>query len=265
MSEAQKLRRVELPLAMPMIVAGIRTSAVWIVGTATLSTPVGAKSLGNFIFSGLQTRNYDAVAVGCVAAAGLAMLLDQLIRLLETGAVTRSRARLAAGGVPLALLYAIAAAGFASDALGPDRPVTIGSKTFTEQYILSELLAERIRRETGLPTEALQSLGSTVAFDTRKRQHLHNRLNRHLKRRHHAVDLRDLLRDGGQAAVWVRCCFGRRGHSQSLLPTPVMINGNPARDAVADEPLESSQRSSAIRLSAATCISSTTLPSGSRP
>src|SRR5262245_37097154 len=42
MTDAQRLRRVELPLAMPVIVAGVRTSAVWVVGTATLSTPVGA-------------------------------------------------------------------------------------------------------------------------------------------------------------------------------------------------------------------------------
>ena len=54
---------------MPVIVAGIRTATVWTVGVATLSTPVGATSLGNYIFSGLQTRNSTAVLVGCVAAA----------------------------------------------------------------------------------------------------------------------------------------------------------------------------------------------------
>jgi osmoprotectant transport system permease protein len=69
MTPRQQLLRVELPLAAPVIVAGIRTSAIWVVGTATLSTPVGATSLGNFIFSGLQTRNHTAVLVGCAAAA----------------------------------------------------------------------------------------------------------------------------------------------------------------------------------------------------
>ena len=68
MTEAQQLRRVELPLALPVIIAGLRTATVWTVGIATLSTPVGATSLGNYIFSGLQTRNYAAVLVGCVAA-----------------------------------------------------------------------------------------------------------------------------------------------------------------------------------------------------
>ena len=65
----QELLRVDLPLAMPVIIAGIRTATVWLVGMTTLSTPIGATSLGNYLFSGLQTRNYSAVHVGCVAAA----------------------------------------------------------------------------------------------------------------------------------------------------------------------------------------------------
>ena len=60
---------VELPLALPVIMAGIRTSAVWVIGTATLSTPVGQTSLGNYIFTGLQTQNWVFVLFGCVAAA----------------------------------------------------------------------------------------------------------------------------------------------------------------------------------------------------
>ena len=47
MSGRQRLVLVELPLALPVIVAGLRTATVWVVGTATLSTPVGATSLGN--------------------------------------------------------------------------------------------------------------------------------------------------------------------------------------------------------------------------
>jgi osmoprotectant transport system permease protein len=166
MSPRQRLARVELPLAAPVIVAGIRTSAVWVVGTATLSTPVGAKSLGNFIFSGLQTRNYTAVLVGCVSAAALAMLLDGCIRLLESGARSRNKNPIRAAVAALLALYAVALFGYASELSGSTRrPIAIGSKTFTEQYILSELIAQRIVRETGHPTSAVQSLGSTVAFD----------------------------------------------------------------------------------------------------
>ncbi len=92
MTPRQQLLRVELPLAMPVIIAGVRTSTVWTVGVATLSTPVGATSLGNYIFSGLQTRNFDAVFVGCVAAAALALALDGFVRLLARGISRRRRA-----------------------------------------------------------------------------------------------------------------------------------------------------------------------------
>ena len=166
MTEWQKLRRVELPLALPVMVAGLRTSSVWVVGTATLSTPVGATSLGNYIFSGLQTRNLAAVLVGCIAAAGLALLLDQLIRLLEVGARTRRRLPLALSGAVLPGLYLYSAGAFAWERARDAGPqVVIGSKTFTEQYILSEFLAGWIERDTGLPSRAVQSLGSTVLFD----------------------------------------------------------------------------------------------------
>ncbi|HTN91614.1 MAG TPA: glycine betaine ABC transporter substrate-binding protein [Sorangium sp.] len=166
MTPGQRLRRVELPLAMPVIVAGVRTATVWTVGTATLSTPIGAESLGNYIFSGLQTRNTTAVLVGCAAAAALALVLDGTVRALEIGLRQRRRGLVAAAIGAFALLYAVAAAGFARGALGGGaRKIAIGSKTFTEQYILSRILAGKMQRDTGLPTEAVESLGSTVAFD----------------------------------------------------------------------------------------------------
>jgi ABC-type proline/glycine betaine transport system permease subunit len=54
----QLLRDIELPLALPVIMAGIRTAAVWVIGTATLATPIGQTSLGNYIFTGLQTQKW---------------------------------------------------------------------------------------------------------------------------------------------------------------------------------------------------------------
>jgi osmoprotectant transport system permease protein len=164
MTPRQELLRVEIPLALPVIVAGVRTAAVWIVGMATLSTPVGATSLGNFIFSGLQTRNSSAVLVGCAAAAALALLLDGLIRLLEAGVRHRSRVRVAAACAALGLLALPSLLGRTAPAAGR-RPVLVGAKTFTEQYVLAEVLAERIRRASGLPVRVIESLGSTVAFD----------------------------------------------------------------------------------------------------
>ncbi|MGE4649829.1 MAG: ABC transporter permease/substrate-binding protein [Myxococcota bacterium] len=166
MTQRQRLWRVELPLALPILVAGIRTAAVWTVGMATLSTPVGATSLGNFIFSGLQTRNDDAILVGCVAAAALALLLDQLIQLVEAGTRRRSRARVWGGLVPLLALY-LYAAGSALAAARDDAPapVVIGAKAFTEQYVLADIVAGRIAETSHAATRIVSSLGSTVAFD----------------------------------------------------------------------------------------------------
>jgi len=163
MTPGQRLRMVELPLALPVILAGLRTATVWSVGMATLATPVGAPSLGNYIFSGLQTRNYAAILVGCVAAAFLALGLDGLLRLLGTGYSKRRPALVVTGGAIFVALGIASVAGLAP--AGAARPLRIGAKTFTEQYVLAELLARQIHRKTGAPVEVLASLGSTVAFD----------------------------------------------------------------------------------------------------
>src|SRR5262249_50291071 len=142
---------VELPLATPVIMAGGRTSAVWTVGMATLSTPIGATSLGNYIFSGLQTRNLHAVLIGCVASATLAFSLDSLLRLVALGLEQRRRGLLAFALTGLALLCLYAGVAFGGEVLKSRRPhVLVGAKTFTEQYILSELLAAQVERKTGI-------------------------------------------------------------------------------------------------------------------
>ena len=102
MTQRQSLFMVELPLALPVIMAGIRTAAVWVIGTATLSTPIGQTSLGNYIFTGLQTQNWVFVLFGCVAAAVLALAVDQLLALMESGLGAQNRRRVAAGALGLA-------------------------------------------------------------------------------------------------------------------------------------------------------------------
>src|SRR5262245_38671616 len=98
------LRDIELPLALPVIMAGIRTSAVWVIGTATLATPIGQTSLGNYMFPGLQTQNWVFVIFGCVAAALLALAVDQLLALVQAGVTRRSTSRTLSGGLGLAAL-----------------------------------------------------------------------------------------------------------------------------------------------------------------
>jgi osmoprotectant transport system permease protein len=167
----QRLSWVELPLALPVIAAGIRTATVWTVGMATLSTPVGAPSLGNYIFAGLQTRNTDAVLVGCLAAAGLALVLDALLREVVVGLSRRKRARAGLGLAGLVVLGGWAfAAGLGGG--GGEKPVRVGAKTFTEQYVLAEILAGHLTAQTGRPATVLASLGSTVAFDALRRDEI---------------------------------------------------------------------------------------------
>ena len=166
MTPWQQLVRVELPLAMPIIIAGIRTATIWTVGIATLSTPVGATSLGNYIFTGLQTRNQNAIMVGCIAAAVLALTLDGLVRLLAVGWERRHRGILGVALGVLALLYLYTGGTLGRELMqARHERILVGAKTFTEQYILSEVLAGQMMHETGTPAEVAQSLGSTVAFD----------------------------------------------------------------------------------------------------
>src|ERR1700760_1720963 len=98
MTPRQSLFTVELPLALPVIMAGIRTAAVWVIGTATLSTPIGQTSPGQYIFAGLQTQNWVFVLFGCAAAALLALAVDQLLALIEAGLRDRNRLRATLGG-----------------------------------------------------------------------------------------------------------------------------------------------------------------------
>ena len=159
MTPGQVLRRVELPLAMPVILAGIRTATVWTVGLATLSTPVGQPSLGNYIFSGLNTKNWTAVLFGCVCAAALAIFLDLLIALIEKGVTKRSRLRIGLATGSLALLVG---GGLLAGLRWTD--IRVGSKPFTEQYVLAGVLSGLLEDEE-YTVEHKQSLGSTMAFD----------------------------------------------------------------------------------------------------
>src|SRR5882672_8403371 len=94
MTPAQRLVQVEAPLAAPVVMAGIRTAAVWTIGAATLSTSVGQTSLGNYIFTGLQTENWIFVLFGCAIAAAFAFVVDQILGLIESGATLRDARRI---------------------------------------------------------------------------------------------------------------------------------------------------------------------------
>jgi osmoprotectant transport system permease protein len=184
MAPGQLLRLVELPLAAPVIAAGIRTASVWTVGAATLATPIGQPCLGNYIFAGLQTRNWAMLLAGVVAAAALALILDALLAATERAVSRRPRGRVSGLAAVFAALAVVvfwvlprlpavtnATASMPRQAAPPGgapaaqvHKVRIGAKTFTEQYILAELLRARLAPR-GLAVELVESLGSNVVFE----------------------------------------------------------------------------------------------------
>jgi osmoprotectant transport system permease protein len=166
MTDRQRLFQVELPLAAPVIMAGVRTAAVWTIGAATLSTPVGQTSLGNYIFSGLQTENWVFVLFGCGASAALALSADQLLGLIESGLAARRRWRIVAGALGLVVGALAALAPLAGLGGGPARYV-VGAKNFSEQYILADVIADRLQA-AGAGVERKEDLGSSIAYDALK-------------------------------------------------------------------------------------------------
>ncbi len=174
MTRQQRLWMVELPLAMPVIVTGIRTAAVVGVGIATLSAFIGAGGFGQFINRGLSLSNHQLILLGAVPSALLALLVDAAIGGAHWAVSHRTTTRLVktiALAFPL-LLFAFGV--IAVTAPNPfERPnenaapanaevIHIGSKNFTEQLILGELMAQLIERETDLHVERRFDLGGTM-------------------------------------------------------------------------------------------------------
>ena len=166
MTPGQLLRQVELPLAVPSIVAGIRVAAVIGVGTATIAAAVGAGGLGEYIFRGLSMVDPTVILAGAVPAALLALAVDGSLLLVERALRLTSRRRPVLRGSMLAIVTGILVFAFASalPSLKPRRVVRVGSKNFTEQIILGELIAQRLE-QAGLVVERRLNLGGTFICD----------------------------------------------------------------------------------------------------
>ena len=83
MTARQILRRVELPVALPVMLAGIRTAAVQVVATATLGAVFATGGLGRYIIDGIAQRRYDEVLAGAVLVGGLSILTEVAFTLIE--------------------------------------------------------------------------------------------------------------------------------------------------------------------------------------
>ncbi|AWW73450.1 ABC transporter permease [Erythrobacter sp. KY5] len=159
MTSWQKLTLVEAPLAAPFIMAGIRTASVWTIGAATLSTTIGQPSLGDPIFAGLQTQNWALVLAGCIASAGLALVVDALLGQIENGFARRSRIQWGAGVAAVAL--GLSGALIYQSGGEDEDTIVIASKQFSEQYILAQLIGSQLE-EAGFDVEYRDGLGSAV-------------------------------------------------------------------------------------------------------
>jgi osmoprotectant transport system permease protein len=166
MTPRELLRQVELPLALPSIIAGIRVAAVVGVGTATIAAAIGAGGLGQYIYRGLSMVDATVILAGAIPAAALALTVDGALLWLERRLSPRRRAgsrRVALAGA--ATLVLLALAGGAAAASRASGVIVIGSKNFTEQLILGEIVAQTIERETGLTVQRRLNLGGTLICD----------------------------------------------------------------------------------------------------
>jgi osmoprotectant transport system permease protein len=83
MTDRQLLWQVEIPLAFPTILAGVRTATVATVGTATIAAAIGAGGLGNFIFRGIAMVDTATILAGAIPAAAMALLADEVLGWFE--------------------------------------------------------------------------------------------------------------------------------------------------------------------------------------
>jgi osmoprotectant transport system permease protein len=156
MNTTKRLLKVELPLAMPVIMAGIRTAMVLIVGTATLAALIGAGGLGDIILLGIDRNNMTLIILGAIPAALLAILFDVLLRGLQRLSYKKSLMMI---GIVIILAVGITIAPnlFKDE----EETVVIGGKLGSEPEILITMYKILIEDGTNLHVELEPSLGKT--------------------------------------------------------------------------------------------------------
>jgi osmoprotectant transport system permease protein len=147
MTPRELLRQVELPLALPSIVAGVRVAAVVAVGSATIAAAIGAGGLGEYIYRGLSMVDTTVILAGAIPAALLALTVDAGLQWVERQLSVRRRSprrRAAAAGAALVAAIVLLTSGLA--ARRTSGAIIVGSKNFTEQLVLGEIVAQIIER-----------------------------------------------------------------------------------------------------------------------
>lgn len=181
MTPTQVLFKVKLPLALPVIMAGVRISSVTAVGLMTIAAYIGAGGLGTLVISGIQTDNTSMILAGAIPACILALLMDFFMSnvekavtpvslLLEGSGLTKEDAdrktkqgkRIIAGG---GLLVACAIGMMILQQFASRPDIRIGSKEGCESVIIGNMMADLIEDRTDLKVERKLALGGTmIAF-----------------------------------------------------------------------------------------------------
>jgi osmoprotectant transport system permease protein len=167
MTSKQLLFQVEVPLSLGFILAGVRVATVISVGTATIAAAIDAGGLGRYIFRGLRMNDNTLILAGAIPAALMALGADFALGRLEhsfrTPGLLRRRV-VALVLVPLAI-GAVIWLGVQGYAVKGNERIAVGSKDFTEQIILGELIAQLIETRTGLSVQRRFDLGGNLAHE----------------------------------------------------------------------------------------------------
>ncbi|MFM7365651.1 MAG: glycine betaine ABC transporter substrate-binding protein [Cuspidothrix sp.] len=164
MTDQELLLKVEIPLALPVILAGVRVATVISVGIATIAAAIGGGGLGVFIFRGISTVNNELILAGAIPSALIALSADFGLGLLEKRLTNQTankgkfnRTIAIISGIITLIIMGLIVINY------QQKPATIiiGSKNFTEQVILGEILAQHIESHTKLKVDRKFNLGGT--------------------------------------------------------------------------------------------------------
>lgn len=156
MTRWEKLRKYQLALAMPVMMSGIRTAAVMIIGTATLAALIGAGGLGSLILLGIDRNDSALILIGAISSAFLAVVISLIL-----GALTKRRPKtLLLSFLTTAVLVV---ASFAQPYLLPmgNNKLIIAGKLGAEPDILIHLYKELIEQDSHLQVEVKPNFGKT--------------------------------------------------------------------------------------------------------
>ncbi|MBT2643136.1 osmoprotectant update ABC transporter permease/substrate-binding subunit OpuFB [Bacillus sp. ISL-41] len=156
MNSKRRLLKVELPLAMPVIMAGIRTAMVLIVGTATIAALIGAGGLGDLILLGIDRNNTTLIVLGAIPAALLAILFDLVLRRFET--VSFKKSLITIGALSLAVLFIMVIPFLGGK---NEEEIVIGGKLGAEPELLINMYKLLIEEETDHSVQLKPGLGKT--------------------------------------------------------------------------------------------------------